>query len=108
LGEIESALNAIDELKESAVVAVCSEGFENTLICCAYSLGMTGLTPVEIRSRLRSRLPAYMVPSKWMQLEALPRNANGKIDRPLLKEKFQNGVQRRGQLNHLPQAAQHI
>jgi amino acid adenylation domain-containing protein len=108
LGEIESALNTISELKESAVVAVCSEGFENTLICCAYSLGATGLTPVEIRSHLRSRLPAYMVPSRWMQLETLPRNANGKIDRALLKEKFRIGVQPHDQFNHLPQAAQHI
>src|SRR5262249_51003768 len=108
LGEIESALNTINELKESAVVAVCSGGFENILICCAYSLGTTGLTPVEIRSHLRSRLPAYMVPSRWMQLETLPRNANGKIDLNMLKEKFQNGRQAHGQFNHLPEAAQHI
>src|SRR5262249_38723239 len=46
LGEIESVLNTINELKESAVVAVCSEGFENTLICCAYSLATAGLTAV--------------------------------------------------------------
>jgi amino acid adenylation domain-containing protein len=92
LGEIEAALNAIEELKESAVVAICSDGFENNLICCAYCPATTALAPVEIRSRLRSRLPVYMVPSRWKQFESLPRNANGKIDRTSLKEDFQNGV----------------
>jgi amino acid adenylation domain-containing protein len=92
LGEIEAALNAIEELKESAVVAIRSDGFENNLICCAYCPATTDLAAVEIRSRLRSRLPAYMVPSRWKQLEKLPRNANGKIDRAWLREEFQNGV----------------
>jgi acyl-coenzyme A synthetase/AMP-(fatty) acid ligase len=92
LGEIEAALNAIEELKESAVVAICSDGFENNVICCAYCPTTTALAPVEIRSRLRNRLPVYMVPSRWKQFDSLPRNANGKIDRPWLKEDFQNGV----------------
>jgi amino acid adenylation domain-containing protein len=92
LGEIEAALNAIEELKESAVVTICSDGFESNLICCAYCPATTTLAPVDIRSRLRSRLPSYMVPSRWKQLETLPRNANGKIDRACLKEEFQNGA----------------
>ena len=36
LGEIEAALNAVEGLKECAVVAIPSEGFEGTTICCAY------------------------------------------------------------------------
>jgi acyl-coenzyme A synthetase/AMP-(fatty) acid ligase len=92
LGEIEAALAAIEELKESAVVAIGSDGFANNLICCAYCPATTELAAVEIRSRLKSRLPAYMIPSKWKQLEALPRNANGKIDRAWLREEFQNGA----------------
>jgi len=92
LGEIEAALNAIEELKESAVVTICSDGFDNNLICCAYCPTTTTLAPMEIRSRLRSSLPVYMVPSRWKQFETLPRNANGKIDRACLKQQFQNGV----------------
>src|SRR5262249_12112185 len=92
LGEIEAALNAIEGLKESAVVSIGSDGFENNLICCAYCPATTTLAPMELRSQLRGRLPAYMVPSRWKQLETLPRNANGKIDRAWLKEEFRNGV----------------
>jgi acyl-coenzyme A synthetase/AMP-(fatty) acid ligase len=29
-----------------------------------------------------------MMPQRWTQYEALPKNANGKIDRPRLKENF--------------------
>jgi acyl-coenzyme A synthetase/AMP-(fatty) acid ligase len=29
-----------------------------------------------------------MLPARWMQLEMLPKNANGKIDRPALREAF--------------------
>ncbi len=96
LGEIEAALNDIDELKESAVVAVSSEGFENNLICCAFCPTTAAVVPREIRLRLKGRLPAYMLPTRWLHLEALPRNANGKVDRPLLREQFKNGIQTNG------------
>jgi hypothetical protein len=29
-----------------------------------------------------------MVPVRWMSYEVMPKNANGKIDRPRLKERF--------------------
>src|SRR5262249_2533476 len=34
----------------------------------------------DLRSFLREKLPEYMVPSAFVQLEALPRNASGKLD----------------------------
>src|SRR3712207_8155877 len=37
LGEIEAALNAIEGVRECAVVGVDTEGFEGTAICCAYA-----------------------------------------------------------------------
>ena len=33
--------------------------------------------------------PAYMLPSRWLALEALPKNANGKIDRPRIRSLFE-------------------
>jgi acyl-coenzyme A synthetase/AMP-(fatty) acid ligase len=32
-----------------------------------------------------------MLPVRWLCLEALPRNANGKIDRPRLRSEFLQG-----------------
>lgn len=41
-----------------------------------------------VRKALKERLPEYMVPGKVLCLEAMPMNANGKIDRTLLKEEY--------------------
>jgi amino acid adenylation domain-containing protein len=90
LGEIEAALHAIDELSESAVVAVESAGIDGLAIVCGF-VPRPGLAlePSELRTRLAARLPAYMIPSRWRRFERLPLNANGKVDRKALKEIFQ-------------------
>jgi amino acid adenylation domain-containing protein len=88
LGEIEAAVHTLD-LTESAVVAVQTNGFEGYSICCAYSTPPhANVTAAGIRSALSELLPTYMLPSRWMELDALPRNANGKIDRPALRAVF--------------------
>jgi len=89
LGEIETALNALTCVRECAVVAVATDGFEGTAIGCAYvpSPGVT-VTPGELRHALAKVLPAPMLPSRWMAYDGLPRNANGKFDRRLLQEAF--------------------
>ena len=89
LGEIEHALNRISDLAESAVVAIETSGFEGSAICCAY-VPKPGATtsPGALRRALGTQLPGYMLPARWMALEQFPRNANGKIDRPRLREAF--------------------
>jgi amino acid adenylation domain-containing protein len=88
LGEIETALAALPVLKDSAVVGVETGGFEGTAICCAYVAAEPGLKPMRIRSELSRHVPAYMLPTQWMELDVLPKNQNGKTDRPRLRELF--------------------
>ena len=88
LGEIETALNAIELVRECAVIAIPSEDFEGTAICCAYSSRQEGISSATLRSRLSQVLPNYMIPSRWLVLNELPKNTNGKIDRPNLREQF--------------------
>ncbi len=91
LGEIEAAVHAVDNVRESAVVAIESEGFEGTTICCAYAATAgTKVTPVVIRSAIVRSLPNYMLPSRWLELEGLPKNSNGKTDRPALRKIFRD------------------
>jgi acyl-coenzyme A synthetase/AMP-(fatty) acid ligase len=89
LGEIETALNASGLLRECAVVAVQTQSFEGMTICCAYApvCGLD-LRPPDLREAVAAVLPSYMVPSHWMSVESLPLNANGKSDRPRLREQF--------------------
>ena len=46
----------------------------------------TDLNPSELRNYLQSKLPDYMIPSAFVQLEALPRTPNGKIDLQALQD----------------------
>jgi acyl-coenzyme A synthetase/AMP-(fatty) acid ligase len=90
LGEIETAVHATPGVQEAAVVAVES-GFEGAAICCAYVPAEgSQLTAISLKEQLGKVLPKYMLPACWMQLERMPRNGNGKADRPLLKEQFRN------------------
>ena len=49
------------------------------------------LAPERSARRCSRLLPAYMLPSRWMRFDRLPRNANGKVDRKALKEIFAAG-----------------
>lgn len=90
LGEIETALHALPGLRESAVVAIQSEGFEGWQICCAYVPAPgDGVSPESLRKGLAALVPGHMLPARWMRYDdALPKNASGKIDRPRLREGF--------------------
>jgi len=93
LGEIEAALNGIEDLKESAVVAIPTSEFEGSLICCAFApVKGAHVTIITLREALRRTLPHYMLPGRWLSLDRLPKNTNGKIDRPLLKELFRSNA----------------
>lgn len=81
LGEIETALLALPEVPD----AVCFFDEARDRIVCCYE---GGLTADELVGRLKSRLPRYMLPNIWLPQDKLPHNANGKVDRPALREAY--------------------
>jgi amino acid adenylation domain-containing protein len=88
-GEIETALHALGTLRECAVVGVASDDGDGTAICCAYVADdATTTTAALLRDALRRSLPAYMLPSRWLTFDTLPKTSNGKIDRRRLQECF--------------------
>lgn len=89
LGEIEAVLSTFQELDECAVVGIPTDGFEGTAICCAFAAAPDQrIELAELRRRLSALLPFYMVPARWQAFAALPKNSNGKIDRPRLRDAF--------------------
>ncbi len=46
------------------------------------------VSPQQLKQALRATLPAYMLPSRWLTLPVLPKNANGKIDRGEIRKLF--------------------
>jgi len=90
LGEIETALNALNLTEECAIVAINTGGFEGVSICCAFvPLKDVDAPPARLRTEMSKVLPNYMMPARWMRFDYLPKNANGKIDRKALRERFQ-------------------
>ena len=48
------------------------------------------ITGLDIKKALSQKLPRYMVPTDFLQMDLLPRNTNGKIDRLKLSEMVNN------------------
>lgn len=76
LGEIEHVITSIG-LVDNACVLYHRERKEITLFFEAKQQ----VQPAAIRQGLAGVLPKYMLPTVFRQMEALPRNPNGKIDR---------------------------
>ena len=92
LGEIEVALARLPEIAESAVLALDLGGFEGTAIGCAVAQAPGSHLDVSvIRARLTEVLPSYMIPTRWQIGDELPKNGNGKIDRPRLTIEMTEG-----------------
>jgi acyl-coenzyme A synthetase/AMP-(fatty) acid ligase len=57
----------------------------------AFVSAQIGADDPEIRSLIKSRLPSYMVPSTIHHVDALPLNANGKVNRNQLIALLEEG-----------------
>jgi aspartate racemase len=81
LGEIESVLLRCRGVKES--VAVVREDAPGDKRLVAYWVADQAPAPKseELRNFLKERLPNYMVPSIFVQIDKLPLTPNGKVDR---------------------------
>jgi amino acid adenylation domain-containing protein/non-ribosomal peptide synthase protein (TIGR01720 family) len=82
LGEIESRLMELEAVKEAVVLAREEEAKDKYL--CAYFVADEEVSIKDLRKRLSGNLPDYMIPSYFVQLDALPLNQNGKVDRKAL------------------------
>jgi amino acid adenylation domain-containing protein/non-ribosomal peptide synthase protein (TIGR01720 family) len=86
VAEIEANLLGHPSLS-NAVVIVHTDA-ENRKELCAYFVAAAGHQPepAEIQRHMSAMLPSYMVPSYFVEMNGLPLNANGKIDRRRLPE----------------------
>jgi natural product biosynthesis luciferase-like monooxygenase protein/amino acid adenylation domain-containing protein/non-ribosomal peptide synthase protein (TIGR01720 family) len=80
LGEVEAALGAHPGLREVAVAAREDGRGGRRLVGYVVPQERPGPTADALRAFVRERLPEYMVPSAFVEREALPRTRNGKVD----------------------------
>jgi len=80
LGEVEAALLQYSGVREAVVVPVADNSGSQRLIAYIVGRGGESVSEEDMRSFLRKKLPAYMVPGVIILLEALPLTPNGKVD----------------------------
>ena len=81
LGEIEACLSQHESVRDVAVV-VHERATDKRLV--AYLVSQQPVSHDELHTYLSQKLPAYMIPSAFVQVETMPLTPNGKIDRRAL------------------------
>jgi len=106
LGDIATAINALPEVAQAAVLLVPEESTSNTsesaeaqhltaFLVAKNVLPETTLSD-SVSNALIGKLPSYMVPERLLWLEKLPLNANGKVDRKALLALAQTHAEQSG------------
>ncbi|MFE4511358.1 amino acid adenylation domain-containing protein, partial [Bacillus subtilis] len=87
LSEVESKLLSHYAVNEAIVLAKEDSKSGEKYLCAFYTTSAEAeINHKDIREYLRQSLPAYMVPSHFLQLEEFPLTVNGKVDRKALPE----------------------
>jgi amino acid adenylation domain-containing protein len=83
LGEIESVLRSLLGI-ENAVAALCEEGPGEPYLVAYVTVSQEQPDLRQVRDGLAQLLPSYMVPNRFVVMEAMPLTSHGKIDRKAL------------------------
>lgn len=82
LGDIEAAMRTHSAISQAVVITY---GSPETSLAAYFTLNPSqSLTHQDLRRYLSEKLPGYMVPTAFMQLETLPLTQNGKLSRRAL------------------------
>ncbi|MEM8909284.1 MAG: condensation domain-containing protein, partial [Bacteroidota bacterium] len=92
LGEVQTNLEESPLVKRAIVLAKKDANGIPQLI--AYVIPERTFDKTRIQDDLKAKLPDYMVPSIFVEMEAFPLTANGKIDRKQLPDPEQTGIDR--------------
>jgi malonyl-CoA/methylmalonyl-CoA synthetase len=89
--EIEEQIDQIDGIAESAVVGIAHPDFGEGVVAVVQNRpGRAGPTADTIIQRLKGELANFKVPKRVFFVEELPRNAMGKVQKNVLRERFKD------------------
>ncbi|CUS07309.1 unnamed protein product [Tuber aestivum] len=90
LGEIETVLKLSPLVKQGIVLTVEDDCRNKRLV--AYVVVHEVFAKEELQKHLSAHLPAYMVPSVFVEIDRIPLSSNGKVDRKALPDPAMNVV----------------
>ena len=82
-GEIEATISQYESIKQIAVVA---KTHKQKVSLVAYFVLEKKCIEEDFKHKLKSILPAHMIPQYWIQMEEMPLTSNGKINKKALPE----------------------
>ena len=86
--EIELALDALPGVMESAVIGIPHPDFGEAVAAVVVARKDAMLDPAALIAELRKNFANYKVPKRVYLVEDLPRNAMGKVQKALLRERY--------------------
>ena len=88
LGEIEQALMALPGIRDATVIARENQLLRGDLLLVAFVTTTSAdvADEAQLQAALARTLPPYMVPSRIVQLDAIPLTSNGKVDKRRLPQ----------------------
>ena len=86
--EVEGVIEELDDVREAAVVGKPDEWKGRKPVAFVDRLPRADLTAEEVRDHVLAELAAFKHPREVTFVDALPRNATGKLDRQTLEERL--------------------
>jgi malonyl-CoA/methylmalonyl-CoA synthetase len=86
--EVEDVLDQIDGVLESAVIGVPDPDFGEAVVAVVIPTPGRTLEESAIRASARQHLAPFKVPKRVAVMDALPRNAMGKVEKAVLRARF--------------------
>jgi len=86
--EVEAVLDELPGVLETAVIGVLDADFGEAVVAVVVPHTGAALDPAALRSAARERLAGFKVPKQVHVVDALPRNAMGKVEKATLRRLF--------------------
>ncbi len=84
LGEIEAVLSRYEGINECIIVD--RDDMSGRKHLAGYFTSEKKISVIDLKTFLKVKLPEYMIPARFTQLDALPLTPNGKVDRDALPD----------------------
>ena len=86
--EIEERIDALEGVEESAVIGVPDPDFGEAVAAVVVRKPGSALTEADVIAALKREIASFKVPKRVRFADELPRNAMGKVQKALLRERF--------------------
>ena len=86
--EVESEIDAVDGITESAVIGIPHPDFGEGVVAVAVRAPGSAITETEVTAALAGRLAGFKQPKRVLFVKELPRNTMGKVQKNLLRDRY--------------------